>query len=393
MSKQDRQGVRTPAGLEQKYDLGKSLSNLEAKAKANAEQISKQGQRIDSISENQDERFSALEKGISIAEKNIDTLKENVNSLQTRMTNSEEHSLELENEVWSLARRITATEKVVEQLKQAQAVMVDINSLYKRFTPRNLLDNSDFEIAQAGYGGKHGAVIYAADRWMQNDATERVYSKTTHNGHGALTCTTETRIQQKLYLIEGEKYTATVVINGYRTTHVLTADGKSNGAGNLWVNYQSDGTYMFVIAGVAANSVISEPALYHGEYTLETLPEYQPTGYGAELAECQRYYLRIGSKEKNSPLCVGVGYSSTGMYAGIPGLSMRGVYSVNMVTDISTLQYTKTTIAAAQSVSSVSSYNAHTGTIVSLMFGGAFEAGTPYTIWLIKGVIEINADL
>ena len=31
-------------------------------------------------------------------------------------------------------------------------------------------------------------------------------------------------------------------------------------------------------------------ALYEGEYTAETLPEYQPKGYGAELAECQRYY-------------------------------------------------------------------------------------------------------
>ena len=34
-------------------------------------------------------------------------------------------------------------------------------------------------------------------------------------------------------------------------------------------------------------------ALYEGEYTAETLPEYQPKGYGAELAECQRYYYRI----------------------------------------------------------------------------------------------------
>jgi hypothetical protein len=31
-------------------------------------------------------------------------------------------------------------------------------------------------------------------------------------------------------------------------------------------------------------------ALYEGEYTAETLPEYQPKGYAAELAECQRYY-------------------------------------------------------------------------------------------------------
>jgi hypothetical protein len=31
-------------------------------------------------------------------------------------------------------------------------------------------------------------------------------------------------------------------------------------------------------------------ALYEGEYTTETLPEYHPKGYGAELTECRRYY-------------------------------------------------------------------------------------------------------
>lgn len=34
-------------------------------------------------------------------------------------------------------------------------------------------------------------------------------------------------------------------------------------------------------------------ALYEGEYTAETLPEYQPKGYGAELAECKRYYQKF----------------------------------------------------------------------------------------------------
>ena len=31
-------------------------------------------------------------------------------------------------------------------------------------------------------------------------------------------------------------------------------------------------------------------ALYEGEYTLDTLPAYRPKGYGAELAECKRYF-------------------------------------------------------------------------------------------------------
>ena len=34
-------------------------------------------------------------------------------------------------------------------------------------------------------------------------------------------------------------------------------------------------------------------ALYEGSYTAETLPAYQPKGYAAEMAECQRYYQLI----------------------------------------------------------------------------------------------------
>ena len=40
------------------------------------------------------------------------------------------------------------------------------------------------------------------------------------------------------------------------------------------------------------NSVSFEwVARYEGEYTNDTVPEYQPKGYGAELAECQRYFF------------------------------------------------------------------------------------------------------
>ena len=34
-------------------------------------------------------------------------------------------------------------------------------------------------------------------------------------------------------------------------------------------------------------------ALYEGEYTVDTLPEYRPKEYSIELAECQRYYRDI----------------------------------------------------------------------------------------------------
>ena len=58
---------------------------------------------------------------------------------------------------------------------------------------------------------------------------------------------------------------------------------------------------------------IRHPALYPGEYTAEPIPEYQPKGYAAELAECQRYYF---SAQGN---CVGIAhpYEATDAYVTI----------------------------------------------------------------------------
>lgn len=36
----------------------------------------------------------------------------------------------------------------------------------------NLLDDPDFAIAQAGYGGLHGTQVYAADRWKAVSASD-----------------------------------------------------------------------------------------------------------------------------------------------------------------------------------------------------------------------------
>lgn len=158
--------------------------------------------------------------------------------------------------------------------------------------PRNLLDNSGFEIAQAGYGRYHGSTIYAADRWMQNDSTVRTYEKVTRNGHGALKCNASTQIQQKLFLVDGQAYTGAFYINDKLCLRSFRASGGSYGSGEIWIDYQSDGTYIFVISDIPAGGVVSEPVLYPGTYTAETLPPYVPKGYVAELAECQRYYRR-----------------------------------------------------------------------------------------------------
>ena len=54
------------------------------------------------------------------------------------------------------------------------------------------------------------------------------------------------------------------------------------------------------------NALLEWAALYEGEYTAETLPDYKPKGYGAELAECQLYYRHFNRD------AIGTGYTSSG---------------------------------------------------------------------------------
>lgn len=170
--------------------------------------------------------------------------------------------------------------------------------------PRNLLDNSDFRIAQAGYGGKHGSIIYAADRWTQNGTTSRIYTYVTKNGHGALKCAAATVIQQKIELTSGVTYTAAVYINDTLNVRTFTANGGEYGSGALRVNHQSNGRYMFIVSDIPSGGTVSEPVLYQGSYTAETLPPYVPKGYAAELAECRLYY-RTGTSRIARPFTSG----------------------------------------------------------------------------------------
>lgn len=134
--------------------------------------------------------------------------------------------------------------------------------------PRNLLDNSDFTnlVAQAGIGGNHGAVAYAADRWILDSGTVSY--------EAGVGLTLNGTIRQKLeFLPTGE--TGAFV-------------GMASGAASI--SY-ADGAVTITSSG----GVIKCAALYEGEYTAETLPPYVPKGYAAEMAECQRYYVKIKS--------------------------------------------------------------------------------------------------
>lgn len=135
----------------------------------------------------------------------------------------------------------------------------------RRAIPRNLLDNSDFTnlVAQAGIGGKHGEISYAADRWILTSGTVSYEAGTGLTLNGTIT--------QKLERIPNT---------------VTPAVGVTSGGASISC---ADGTVTITSGG----GLLEWAALYEGEYPPATLPVYRPKGYGMELAECQRYFVTM----------------------------------------------------------------------------------------------------
>lgn len=149
--------------------------------------------------------------------------------------------------------------------------------------PRNLLDNSDFRNPVNQRGQTTYTSDYGFDRW-------RIYSESASmvKKDGYITITGSGIWQNvpdagdKVYTLAGKKTNGTVYcVSGKFENGVATPGGE----------------LVFNFATTAFNSVMIAAgdwlwvALYEGEYTIDTLPEYQPKGYGAELLECSRFYV------------------------------------------------------------------------------------------------------
>lgn len=174
---------------------------------------------------------------------------------------------------------------------------------------RNLLDNSDFEIAQAGYVSAHGSLYYAADRWhlIGDLDTFGIVGdvKTVRSSDGYH------RIEQYLWndgRDKGKTYTLVLTLeDGTRVTcsgtspssdvtgqEVIAQTHFGNG-GAILIIKEARGVFYVRIAATSTGSSISflHVDLFEGEYTAENAPTHVPKGYAAELAECRLYYKVI----------------------------------------------------------------------------------------------------
>lgn len=208
--------------------------------------------------------------------------------------------------------------------------------------PHNLLDNSDFRnpVNQRG-ATTTSQYKYFLDRWIA-----RLSDISLAVGNSGLTLTSSATANIFIY----QKLSAGKALNG-KTVTVAVCDGTGNVAttttnlpttnATSWTSYAiaqtNNGVYASVIdlgsgdypiamrVGVqsdASSKTIRWAALYEGSYDASTLPAYQPKGYAAELAECQRYYYQTWNGAKPSSGAV------------IPGIHIRLAISASRLANI-----------------------------------------------------------
>lgn len=176
--------------------------------------------------------------------------------------------------------------------------------------PRNLLDNSWFAnpVNQRGKT-TYNAAGYTIDRWRISNkyATVNVnsgYVEFKASGGGAV----PRQIISTNADMFGKTYTAAVcTVDGVVKTVSGTLTAEATGNESTWasgtiftgivlriVKSSDVSTISFRLDITDGNSLaLKWAALYEGSYTVDTLPPYVPKGYGAELAECYRYFRRF----------------------------------------------------------------------------------------------------
>ena len=159
----------------------------------------------------------------------------------------------------------------------------------------SMLDNENFAIAQAGYGGMHGTQVYAADRWAQSDGSATFSAAS--GGGLSIQVSQAGHIYQKLTNVEaGNKYTIAVSIN----SKLYAISGSWPEAGTaLNAVFPGGSVYADALFGVVIyfteNLDIEYVSLLNGSYTQKTLPPLEAPSFSVELLKCMRYWRKLTS--------------------------------------------------------------------------------------------------
>lgn len=219
----------------------------------------------------------------------------NANSAASRATTAAGNAEKAAEDASDAAERANSAAENIENGTAPNALKLG-GKPPEAYAAVDLLDNSRFEIAQAGYGGLHGNTKYAADRWTLSGGTA------VWNGSNIVISSEvdgqQVNMVQKLAdgtYKKGTVYTFAVMLAD-GTLGIVHGDFITNAYANIYdkegkrvaLGIQSDNVVIPVYTTGAHH--IAWAALYEGAYTADSLPVYVPKGYAAELAECQRYY-------------------------------------------------------------------------------------------------------
>lgn len=243
-----------------------------------------------------DERLDEAVCGLVTDRVNVDTKTINaqimalVNELRTKLSEVE-------------AQTYYSSKEYVDTAKAAANTYTD--TAVRKAAPRNLLDNSDFVnlIAQAGYMGTHGSTPYLADRWFVTGEVPSYDPDTrtiTFNPDSLSIITQNVGCD-----VAGKKLTVAIKASSVDGTVFLTDSNAQSGHADVLIQtgitvhtfVGGEGTGARIYSSYGGSIVIDWIALYEGEYTADTLPEYRHKGYSAELRECQRYYYRLSNND------------------------------------------------------------------------------------------------
>lgn len=190
-----------------------------------------------------------------------------------------------------------AFERFWEHVTTALGKKADIDHTHNITIPRNLLDNSDFtnpvnQRRQTSYSILNNGMTI--DRWsVGSSSPTSVLLNVNKNGltinfNGSPNPTAHMRQRfPKGVLSLDKKYTLAVYYAG-EGVRIGTLETQGWGLDPFFYTDSSD--FDQVAFAITENNPVVWAALYEGEYTAETLPEYRPKEYGTELLECQRYY-------------------------------------------------------------------------------------------------------
>ena len=276
--------------------------------------------------------------------------------------------------------------------------------------PMNLLDNSDFTNPVNQRGVTTGWTTgYGIDRWRMLASAGSTSIDVTADGLAITNTGTSSvaYIQQNLddalfNKMDGKAVTiaaclsdGSIVAGSKVCAAGMELQVKFTG-GDIRLRRPSGSPFMCRVVNTVKNSTITVKwvALYEGAYTADTLPEYVPKGYAAELAECQRYYVRF--QAASDAQFIPGGSNGNNLYATLQvPVAMRLASPTLSYENINIYPYI---VGAAYDVTSLEIVGtAATGNFVALRAShgnDSMAAGALGCIRILKGgYIALSADL